>query len=33
MELAPDGPHANDVKAMLQAIGAKVETTYHGKKK
>ena len=33
LELAPDGPHANDVKAMLQAIGAKVETTYHGKKK
>ena len=33
LELAPDGPHANDVKAMLQAIGAKIETTYHGKKK
>lgn len=33
LELAPDGPHANDVKAMLQAIGAKVETTYHEKKK
>lgn len=33
MELAPDGPHAADVKAMLQAIGAKVETTYHEKKK
>jgi len=33
LELAPDGPHANDVKAMLQAIGAKVETSYHEKKK
>src|SRR3954452_9372737 len=28
LELAPDGPHANDVKAMLQAIGGKIETTY-----
>src|SRR5579864_4035017 len=33
LALAPDGPHANDVKAMLQAIGAKIETTYHEKKK
>jgi len=34
LELAPDGPHANDSKAMLQAIGAKIETTYKsGKKK
>lgn len=36
LELAPDGPHANDAKAMLQAIGAKIETTYKagkGKKK
>ncbi len=33
LQLAPDGPHANDVKAMLQAIGAKVETSYHEKKK
>jgi tetratricopeptide (TPR) repeat protein len=33
LELAPDGPHANDVKAMLQAIGAKIETSYHEKKK
>lgn len=32
LELAPDGPHANDVKAMLGAIGAKVETTYKKKK-
>ena len=28
LELAPDGPHANDVKQMLAAIGAKIETTY-----
>lgn len=36
LELSPDGPHANDAKAMLQAIGAKIETTYKagkGKKK
>ncbi len=34
LELAPDGPHANDVKAMIQAIGGKIETTYKsGKKK
>ncbi|MGC2743521.1 MAG: carboxypeptidase regulatory-like domain-containing protein [Candidatus Angelobacter sp.] len=33
LELAPDGPHANDVKQMLAFIGAKVETTYHEKKK
>lgn len=33
LELAPDGPHANDVKQMLAYIGAKVETTYHEKKK
>jgi tetratricopeptide (TPR) repeat protein len=33
LELAPDGPHAADVKAMLQAIGAKIETTYHERKK
>ncbi len=34
LELAPDGPHANDTKAMLQMIGAKIETTYKaGKKK
>ncbi|HEX3587598.1 MAG TPA: tetratricopeptide repeat protein [Candidatus Angelobacter sp.] len=32
LELAPDGPHAADVKAMLQAIGAKIETTYKKKK-
>jgi tetratricopeptide (TPR) repeat protein len=33
LELAPDGPHANDVKQMLQFIGSKVETTYGKKKK
>lgn len=33
LELAPDGPHAGDVKAMLQAIGAKIETSYGKKKK
>jgi tetratricopeptide (TPR) repeat protein len=33
LELAPDGPHANDVKQMLAFIGAKVETTYKEKKK
>src|SRR5579859_116832 len=33
LELAPDGPHAGDVKAMLQAIGAKIETTYKERKK
>jgi tetratricopeptide (TPR) repeat protein len=33
LELQPDGPHAGDVKAMLQAIGAKIETSYKEKKK
>jgi tetratricopeptide (TPR) repeat protein len=33
LELAPDGPHAADVKQMLAAIGAKIETTYKEKKK
>jgi tetratricopeptide (TPR) repeat protein len=28
LQLQPDGPHANDVKQMLAAIGAQVETTY-----
>lgn len=28
LELAPDGPHAKDVKDMLAAIGSKVETQY-----
>lgn len=33
LELAPDGGHAADVKEMLKAIGAKIETTYKEKKK
>jgi tetratricopeptide (TPR) repeat protein len=33
LELAPDGGHAADVKAMLEAVGAKIETTYHERKK
>jgi tetratricopeptide (TPR) repeat protein len=33
LELAPDGGHANDVKAMLESVGAKIETTYKAKKK
>ncbi len=26
LELSPDGPHANDVKQMLEMMGAKIET-------
>lgn len=35
LEIAPTGPHANDVKEMLGAIGAKIQTSYSekGKKK
>src|SRR6185312_4601866 len=33
LELEPSGPHANDVKQMLQFIGSKVETNYKAKKK
>ena len=33
LELQPNGAHAADVKAMLDALGVKIETTYHGKKK
>jgi tetratricopeptide (TPR) repeat protein len=33
LELAPDGNHAADVKEMLKAIGAKIETTYKQRKK
>ncbi|HWX54452.1 MAG TPA: tetratricopeptide repeat protein [Verrucomicrobiae bacterium] len=33
LELAPDGTHAADVKAMLEAVGAKIETTYKERKK
>jgi tetratricopeptide (TPR) repeat protein len=32
LELKPDGPHAEEVKATLQGLGATVETTF-GKKK
>ena len=32
LELAPAGSHVSDVKAMLEAAGAKVETTYQKKK-
>src|SRR5581483_3555773 len=33
LELAPNGAHAADVKAMLDALGVKIETTYKQKKK
>jgi Flp pilus assembly protein TadD len=33
LALAPDGAHSADVRAMLEAIGVKVETTYEPKKK
>jgi tetratricopeptide (TPR) repeat protein len=33
LQLAPDGGHAADVKAMLESVGAKIETTYKAKKK
>ncbi|MBZ5525417.1 MAG: tetratricopeptide repeat protein [Acidobacteriia bacterium] len=33
LELAPDGGHADDVKAMLEALGAKIETSFGKKKK
>lgn len=33
LQLAPTGAHAGDVKEMLAAIGAKVQTTYSEKKK
>jgi tetratricopeptide (TPR) repeat protein len=33
LELSPNGPHANDVKQMLEYIGSKVETTYKKKGK
>jgi tetratricopeptide (TPR) repeat protein len=32
LELAPNGPHANDVKEMLKAAGQPVTTTYQKKK-
>jgi len=33
LELSPEGQHAADVKQMLAAIGAKIETTYKSNKK
>ncbi len=33
LELAPTGPHAEEAKAMLQGLGAPVETSYGTKKK
>ena len=33
LELKPDGPHAEESKAMLQGMGATIETTYGTKKK
>jgi tetratricopeptide (TPR) repeat protein len=33
LQLAPDGGHAADVKAMLEQIGAKIETSFKGAKK
>jgi tetratricopeptide (TPR) repeat protein len=33
LELAPDGPHAADVKGILQGIGAEVKSTYKAPKK
>jgi len=31
LELAPEGGHAGDVKAMLDGIGAKIDTSYKEK--
>lgn len=33
LELAPDGPHAAEVKQMMEMLGAKIETTYKERKK
>ncbi|HWZ43352.1 MAG TPA: tetratricopeptide repeat protein [Candidatus Saccharimonadales bacterium] len=33
LELAPDGGHAVDVRAMLEALGVKIETTFGTRKK
>jgi tetratricopeptide (TPR) repeat protein len=33
LELAPDGPHAADVKGILEGIGAQVKSTYKAPKK
>lgn len=33
LELAPDGPHATDVKGILESIGAQVKSSYKAPKK
>ena len=33
LELAPDGPHAADVKGILEGIGAQVKSSYKAQKK
>jgi tetratricopeptide (TPR) repeat protein len=33
LELAPDGPHANDVKGILEGIGEQVKSSYKAPKK
>jgi tetratricopeptide (TPR) repeat protein len=33
LELAPDGPHANDVKGILEGIGEHVTSTFKAPKK
>jgi tetratricopeptide (TPR) repeat protein len=33
LQLAPDGPHAGEVKQMMEMLGAKIETTYKERKK
>ena len=33
LKLAPDGPHAGEVKQMMEMLGAKIETIYKEKKK
>ena len=33
LELQPNGPHAQEAKDILAALGTKVETTYGTKKK
>lgn len=33
LAVAPDGPHAGEVKQMLEYIGSKIETTYKTRKK
>jgi tetratricopeptide (TPR) repeat protein len=33
LDLAPTGPHAEEAKAMLEGLGAKIETTYGTSKK